>query len=433
MVSKYPPIEGGVSTLTYWTARLLAEQGNEIHVVSNAVEVEPEFRMWLEENDQSLCEMKFEVTGGFTKVYQTPIFEKRLYIPWTNPFVTKLAGIITEVVRREHCQLIYAHYLEPYGIAAYLGSTWSGVPYVIRHAGSDIGRLMSVTELNVAYQEVLKRAAVVITPSIRRAQFFQEMGIPEKKIVIDGDYSVPTDYFNPGVSPIDINDLLERAKDWILLLPLLQETKETITKINQKKFNPAIPTIGIYGKVGEIKGSFDLVRALGKIKKKCQFNFLAMTSGYPRQFHSFINLLQENDLFDQTWILPFLPHWKVPLFIKACSLVCFLERNFPIKFHSPIIPREILACGVCLLCSREIVNKQLYQKDIVDGQNMIIINDPQNAEGLAAQILEVIKDKERMVVMGKNGYNLSLKTEDFKKFRESRKTLFEKLIAISSL
>ncbi len=64
---------------------------------------------------------------------------------------------------------------------------------------------------------------------------------------------------------------------------------------------------------------------------------------------------------------------------------------------------------------------------------MIIINDPQNAEGLAAQILEVIKDKERMVAMGKNGYNLSLKTEDFKKFRESRKTLFEKLIAISSL
>ena len=45
ILGKYPPIEGGVSTQTYWLARGLAQRGHHVHVITNADEVEDMFRM----------------------------------------------------------------------------------------------------------------------------------------------------------------------------------------------------------------------------------------------------------------------------------------------------------------------------------------------------------------------------------------------------
>jgi len=47
MIGKYPPIEGGVSARNYWIARGLSERGHEVHLVTNADEVEPAYRMYL--------------------------------------------------------------------------------------------------------------------------------------------------------------------------------------------------------------------------------------------------------------------------------------------------------------------------------------------------------------------------------------------------
>ena len=38
-IGKFPPIQGGVSMRTYWTAHGLAAYGHEVHVVTNAKEV----------------------------------------------------------------------------------------------------------------------------------------------------------------------------------------------------------------------------------------------------------------------------------------------------------------------------------------------------------------------------------------------------------
>ena len=51
MISKYPPIEGGVSSKTYWTAKALGERGHEVHIVTNALEVEEEYREGIDIND----------------------------------------------------------------------------------------------------------------------------------------------------------------------------------------------------------------------------------------------------------------------------------------------------------------------------------------------------------------------------------------------
>ncbi|MBI2654760.1 hypothetical protein HYX02_08215 [Candidatus Woesearchaeota archaeon] len=43
-ISKYPPIEGGVSAQTYWLAKALGEKGHKVYVVSNCWEVEQRYR-----------------------------------------------------------------------------------------------------------------------------------------------------------------------------------------------------------------------------------------------------------------------------------------------------------------------------------------------------------------------------------------------------
>jgi hypothetical protein len=45
IIGKFPPIQGGVSMRTYWSAHGLAALGHEIHVVTNAKEAVAPFRM----------------------------------------------------------------------------------------------------------------------------------------------------------------------------------------------------------------------------------------------------------------------------------------------------------------------------------------------------------------------------------------------------
>jgi hypothetical protein len=103
----------------------------------------------------------------------------------------------------------------------------------------------------------------------------------------------------------------------------------------------------------------------------------------------------------------------VPGFIRACTAVCFLERDFPISFHGPTIPSEILACGTPLVVSREITNKQRRIKDkLVDGKNVLIVNDPKQHLDLARQLSIVIRDPDKAKVIGLEGHRLYSGAED---------------------
>ena len=48
---------------TYWTAYRLAEGGHEVHVVTNAKEAIPPFRMHMRPEDWTRCEAQFS-TGS---------------------------------------------------------------------------------------------------------------------------------------------------------------------------------------------------------------------------------------------------------------------------------------------------------------------------------------------------------------------------------
>ena len=60
---------------------------------------------------------------------------------------------------------------------------------------------------------------------------------------------------------------------------------------------------------------------------------------------------------DRVLQIPFLPHWRVPEFLRGCLAVCCLEQDFPIGFHSPIIPLRSAALRPCLVASAEVIRK----------------------------------------------------------------------------
>jgi glycosyltransferase involved in cell wall biosynthesis len=401
-IIKYPPIQGGVSATSYWMTRALAERGHQIFVVTNANEVEDDYRIYMDEDDREWYETR-SATGGFARVCRTQASSIALsHIPQANPFVTKLSSIATQTIRRHDCEVLFAFYLQPYGLAAHLAAHWTGVPYIIRHAGSDLGRLMRQPGLTTAYREVIKAADSVWTgPTMKNT--FLALGVPEDRIWHGPGPQLPT-LFNPEHPPLDVNGLLRR-----LARSKSAHVRGVLT--NTSPIDLSKPTIGIYGKVGEVKGSFDLLRALASLKReRLDFNFVALTQG--TFLPGFKQLVHELDLHERTWILPFIPHWKIPGFIRACTAVCFLERDFPISFHTPTIPREVMACGTCLLLSGEIVEKQArMRKKLSDGENIVIVDDPRDHADLARQLAVVINDPVRAGRIGLAGHDLSVESE----------------------
>jgi len=48
------------------------------------------------------------------------------------------------------------------------------------------------------------------------------------------------------------------------------------------------------------------------------------------------------------------------------------EREFPIQYHVPILPKEVMAVGKCLILSKELYNIQCYG-NLIDGENVFLV------------------------------------------------------------
>ena len=417
MIGKYPPIQGGVSRESFWQTYALAQAGFDVHLVTNAQEVESEFRCidlpFLPSPLDSLVGASGKVTAHYT------LRRRQEYIPWANPFVTKLASIATDVIKTYGCELIHSSYLEPYAVAAHLASRWTGGPYGIRHAGSDVGRLFRERALQTTYANIMLSADYLLVGS-NTLRSCLHLGVDLDKLYQSPSHYLPTDYFNPSVPPLDINKLLAVMEE---TLPK-DEYYAPYHRLALKPFDPSLPTIGIYGKVGETKGSFDLLQALGRLRASGMcFNFLALTQGRKPTLDRFARSIDECGLSEVTWLLPFIPHWGIPHFIKACTAVCFLERDFPIALHGPVVPREVFACGTCLILSHEIAHKQKNHKQFRHDSNVLLV-DPHNIDELSQCLKVVVKEPTQCHAIGMKGYEELSAKENFETYKSRLVSFF---------
>jgi len=408
IIGKFPPIQGGVSMKTYWNAHDLAARGHEVHVVTNAKEVRPPFRMHMRRQDWKRCEAvgdvlpRNEKSGGSIKVHWTdPVDNSQFHIPLGSPFVSKLASVAACLHSERPFDVIYSYYLEPYGVAGHLAAEMAGVPHVVRMAGSDSGRLWRHPQFEALYDHVLRSAAAVVAtgPTAGRAI---KRGVRPERIVSGGIFEVSEHLFRPDGPALDLAVLRNEV-----------ESDPDVRELLWCGFAGDRPYFGIYGKLGESKGSFALLAAMQRLKQRgIEVGLVAMAHGWPTLEARFRARAEELGIVDRILQIPFLPHWRVPEFLRSCLAVCCLEQDFPIAAHTPIIAREVLTCGACLVGSTEVIRKIPNHTRLQDGYGCVAIDDVQDVEALSARLAAIASDPEPIAAVAARGRAFVRKVHD---------------------
>ncbi len=408
-VGKFPPIQGGVSGQTLWLVHSLAQLGHEVHLVTNADEVEPTFRQFQYSGDDAYLGPLVE--QGRLHVHNTSASNDAPFIPQATPYVTKLFGLSLSVLDRYPCDIILSWYFEPYGVVAAMLRKATGLPTIVRHAGSDLGRLAKHPDLASTYRWMLNVVDGVIATN--REELFRQFGSVAARFVPIVRPRLPEVFFS-AAAPLDLIELHSAAGDWFGALPIDDKIRCRLRAPSEALHANNNFVLGMYGKVGRSKGTIALNDALKALAARgCNFTFISVAAGtkYSLEGH-YHSLLEDPQLAKRTIILPPIAPWRIPSFLRCCDAVCFLEHDFPIKFHSPLVPREALSSGACLICSAEIAGKADYGRSLVDDRTAIVVRDPADGQGLSDQLSKAVANPTQTKAIAKQAQKLSHFWED---------------------
>jgi glycosyltransferase involved in cell wall biosynthesis len=385
--------------LTYWRAHSLAQRGHDVNVVTNAKEAGPPYRMHMRSEDWKRCEAEYG--PGSVRVHWTdPVDRSQSYVPMASSFVTKLATTAARVHSQRPFDVIYSHYLEPYGVAGHLAAQMTGVPHVARMAGSDSGRLWHHPQFELLYDHVLRSAEAVIAVGTV-AERAIEHGVAPDRIATGDAFVVPEHLFTSEGPALD-------------LAPLQSEIAQDrdLAGLVWGEFAADRPYFGVYGKLGERKGSFALLAAMHRLKQAgVEVGLVALAHGQPSVQKRFRAQASELGLVDRILQIPFLPHWRVPEFLRGCLAVCCLEQDFPIAVHAPIIPREVLMSGTCLVGATEVIRKLPSFEQLPHGYGCVAIEDVNDTALLSERLAAIVNDPGTAAAIGARGRAFALEVQ----------------------
>ena len=391
LVGKFPPIQGGVSMRTYWSAHALALRGHDVHVVTNAKEAAPPFRMHMRSADWARCEATYG-PGSVTVHWTDPVDPSQSYIPMASPFISKLATVAARAHSEHPFDVVFSFYMEPYAIAGHLAAEMTGVPHVVRMAGSDAGRLWHHSQFEALYDHVLRSAALVIAGGVVAERAIRR-GVDPDRIALGGGFVVPEDLFTPDGPTLDLSALRAEVA-----------AEPTLRDLLWGDLPPDRPYFGVYGKLGESKGSFALLAALDRLKRAgLEVGLIALAHGQAEVQKRFRARARKLDLADRILQIPFLPHWRVPEFLRGCVAACCLEQDFPIVFHTPIIACEVLLSGTCLVASTELIRKLPGHERLPHGYGCVAIEDVNDVDVLSEKLAAIVKDPEPIAAVATRG------------------------------
>ena len=400
LISKYPPIEGGISSSTYWLARGLGERGHEVHIVTNALEVEDEYREVLDLNDPNYRPKNVYVhsTDPSPTVEANPS-----HIPFSKIYCEKLASLAIQIIEEYAIEIIDSWYLIPYCVSGFLAKSFTNVPQIIRHGGSDLRRLYPSPYLNNLLVKVIKSADAIITNDAMMS-FVQNLGIPLSKIISMQRVPIDTRAFNPEVAPLDLSPYL------------------TI-----QKYVPDIPIIAYVGKITyrfETRGLCELLDVCSGIKE----DFLMLFVANGKKLNLFKHLVKKANLEDKTIFLNFLPPWQIPSVLKSCICVVALEKDTSpiLKYHSPSLPAEALATGRCVLMS-DPLHKKVPYNNLKNGKEVLVV-DPNNTEKIREMLEMLIKNPAIASTIGNNSYRAIINYERFDKYLDKTIELYKSVL-----
>jgi glycosyltransferase involved in cell wall biosynthesis len=399
VIGKFPPIQGGVSVRTYWSAHGLAALGHEVHVVTNAKEAITPYKVHMRSADWERCSAVNEA-GSVTAHWTDPADALQYHTPMASPFVSKLAGTTARLHAEQPLDVIYSYYLEPYGVAGFLAAQMTGAPHVVRMAGSDAGRLWRHPQLELLYDHILRSAELVIASGSVTDRAIQR-GVSPERIVIGGGFALPEQLFTPRGPILDIAALRAAAA-----------ADAGLTDVLWGNIPADRPYFGVYGKLGVRKGSFALLDAIHRLATRgVNVGLVMLAQGEPAVQQHFRARSIELGLDKHILQLPFLPHWRVPEFLRGCLAVCYLEQDFPIEFHTPLVAREVLLCGTCLIGSAEVIHKLPSHHRLQHGHGCVLVPNVNDIDMLSGLLATIAQDPGLAAAIGARGRNFALELE----------------------
>ena len=188
-ISKYPPLEGGIAAKTYWLCRALAERGHTLHVITDAENIDTDY-----------CSPTFQYQASANNLYNLHIHRPQEKVPWHIPNDPQrslaLLNLALEVVDRHGADVIDTGYLIPYGLVGCLAGQMTGLPYLLRHGGSDLNKFMDAGIWANLITKAFKSASAVITDKTHYEGF---CGL-SKRVISIPPYIPNPDFFKPAIS-----------------------------------------------------------------------------------------------------------------------------------------------------------------------------------------------------------------------------------------
>ncbi len=150
LIGKFPPGQGGIASKSYWLCRALAERGICFDVVTIVPHV---YR----------SEKAGELPDTIRVRQLAPDDTPPWFIPGGDLWTERLVSAALELAGDEPPDLVEANYLAPYGMAAFVASRLLGAPLLVRHAGSDLAKLLAWPRSRRGLTRLLTAADLVAT------------------------------------------------------------------------------------------------------------------------------------------------------------------------------------------------------------------------------------------------------------------------------
>jgi len=372
IISKYPPIEGGVSSEIYWLAKYLGEKDVDVVVVTDSWAVEEDFR------ENIMYDELDKLQPKNVELYQVdPIsLKKKKQAGKGGNSETLLFSMGLEVDEKEEPDIWYSHYLFPYGITSYFVSKKTEKPLILRHAGSD-------KEL-LGHSEYLPLIKIIKDSKIISAS--EEMNLLTGKL-------------------IDIN------KNFLCSLPEEFNLKQKTYK--------EVPTIGLIGKESPTKRWRELMEGLENVDEDFSLQFIMNNEEK-------IGNCMSRDLKDKTEFISFVPPWKMPKFYENIDILYCGEKGFYIPDHKPMVPLEGMSAGTCVCLSDELYGKYKDIYNLKSGEDVVVLNTL-DSKDIGEKISEIIEGRKYEWI-GKNGKEKYTVKNEYKDYIRFMKDVFEEQI-----
>ncbi len=316
LIGKYPPLQGGISTKTYWLYQELQSKGYDFRVVT----VSP--------NNYSIKSSETDFRCFVANEEEVP-----WHIPNSNLISDRLINLALQATCDFNPDIVEVNYMWPFLSVGILISKIVNAKLIFRHAGSDILKFYK----NAEFKQIMKN--YLLYPDL----------------IITNDYSFSV-----------INEMMsESTRKKLLRINRYIPNPEHFCVINsERKYD--ILYIGKINYHWNLKGLEDFL----EIVKTQNLNALMIADG--NYIHKFKDKIDKGGLNGKIQIINFVTPHNIPKYLNLSKYIWCWEENSAIVDFSNII-WEACFCGASCIINKGCINGIEWDVLIKHFNNQLLI------------------------------------------------------------